>query len=74
MCRTAEGFHTVARLKGCGFTETFDNLDHAIAVENASNMVSNRGHDLPAAGSRELREHKIDQCAPDIGERISVEE
>src|ERR1051325_807172 len=72
--RTAQGFDSVAWLERGGFAEALDNLDHALAIENAGDVVGNCRGGLAFANGRQVPKNGQRQLPTDGGESIPVEE
>lgn len=70
----AKGLDAIASFPVRSFAEAVHDLDHAVAIEHAGNVVRNRGADLAAAGSWKFSEDQGGHLAADISEGVAVEE
>ena len=70
----AQGFYAVAGFEFGGFTQTFDEADHALAVKHAGNVMADHRGNFPFAAGMKVAEQREREFAPDGGESVSVEE
>jgi len=71
--RAAKSFNAIPGLPICRFAQALNDLHHAVAIEYASNVMSNSRANLTFASGWQISEKRRRELATDCGKSIAIE-